>query len=140
LLLVRIQLFTDTLTNMKNSNIIFIFVFCVFFMIGCKKDNPIDISSKITGTYSGTFKYGGSSIQGTVELKKQSNTSVFLTETLLSDTLMGYSLFCCGPLEVAEGDSGRMYINNEDVKMNGSVNGISLDYTLNGHQFTGIKP
>jgi len=131
---------------MKNGKLIFIFVFSVSFIIGCKKDNSIDlsskidISSKIIGTYSGTFKYGESIMQGTVELKKQSNTSVILTETLPSDTLLGYSLFCCGPLKVAEGDSGRMYLNNEDVKMTGIVNGKSLDCTLNGHHFTGTKP
>ena len=125
---------------MKNSKIIFIFVFSVFFIIGCKKDNTIDISSKIIGTYSGTFKYGESTIQGTVELKKHTNTSVILAETLPSDTLLGYSLFCCGPIEVTAGDNGRIYFNNEDVKMNGSVNGISLDYILKGHHFTRTKP
>jgi hypothetical protein len=125
---------------MKISKIIFIFIFSVFFIIGCKKDNSVDTSSRISGTYSGTFTYGENTMEGTVELKKQSNTSVILNETLPGDTLLGYSLFGCGPLIVAEGDNGIMYFNNEDVKINGIVNGVTLDYTLKGHHFTGTRP
>jgi hypothetical protein len=126
---------------MKKCTLILIFVLVGFSFFGCKKSssdsnsNTGDLATMASGTYTGTANTGGSNLPCSIEITRQSSTSVTLK--LLSE---GMLIINAPNTTVSNGGGQIVNLQNDMYYISGTVNGKSLDFYLSTMHVVGTKP
>lgn len=126
---------------MKKIYIYFCMTLMASAFIACSKSSDstttsVDYVAKAIGTYTGTVTYGVHVEAMTIEITKQTSSTVIMKVTDSTQQPANFP-----GVSVSDGGSGTVKLNLNNTDISGVVNGKSLDcYILGGYHFVGTKP